>query len=106
MAKVYDLTAKITADRPIIKIGDTEFEVNDNYKTVVLVQGELGKMDSQETFDFVFDKLLGKEAVKKIDELKLNFASTKTLFIAVMAAACGEEMETVEARFQQATEQE
>lgn len=102
MAKVYDLTAKLSVEKPIIKIGDKEFEVNDNHKLVILVQSELEKRSDAEAFDFVFEKLLGKEAKKEIDDMELSFLGIKTLFIGVMAAASGEELETVEARFQQA----
>ena len=103
MAKVYDLTAKIGNDKPIIKIGDKEIKVNDGHKTVILVQAELEKKSEYEAFDFVFEKLLGKEAKEDIDSMDLSFSEAKTLFLAVMAAASGEELETVEARFQQAT---
>ena len=103
MAKVYDLTAKIGNEKPIIKIGDKEFKVNDGHKTVILVQAELEKKPEHEAFDFVFEKLLGKEAKEEIDDMDLSFSEAKTLFLAVMAAASGEELETVEARFQQAT---
>ena len=103
MAKVYDLTAKIDNERPIIKIGEKEFKVNDNHKTVILVQAELQKKSETEAFDFVFEKLLGEEAAKEIEKMDLSFSNVKTLFLAVMAAASGEELETIEARFQQAT---
>ena len=103
MAKVYDLTGKISNEKPIIKIGDKEFNVNDNHKTVILVQAELEKKTETEAFNFVFEKLLGEDAAKEIDEMDLSFGNVKTLFLAVMAAASGEELETIEARFQQAT---
>lgn len=102
MAKVYDLTAKIDNEKPVIKIGDKEFKVNDNHKAVILVQAELEKKTDTEAFDFVFEKLLGTDAAKEIDAMELSFSSAKTLFMAVMAAASGEELETIESRFQQA----
>lgn len=103
MAKIYDLTAKLSNDKPVIKIGDKEFKVNDNHKAVLLVQTELDKKSDAEAFDFVFEKLLGKDAKKEIDNMELSFANIKILFLAVMAAASGEELETIEERFQQAT---
>ncbi len=102
MAKVYDLTAKMDHEKPVIKIGEKEFKVNDNHKMVILVQAELEKKSETEAFDFVFEKLLGKEAAEEIDKMELSFGNIKTLFLAVMAAASGEELEVVEARFQQA----
>lgn len=101
MAKVYDLTAKLSVEKPIIKIGEKEFTVNDNHKTVLLVQAELEKKSEVEAFDFVFEKLLGKESKAEIDNMNLSFGGIKTLFMAVMAAASGEELETIEERFQQ-----
>ena len=102
MSKVYDLTGRIDNEKPVIKIGDKEFKVNDNHKLVILVQTEMEKKSDIETFTFVFNKLLGEKAAKEIEDMELSFAATKTLFIAVMAAAAGEEFEKVEARFQQA----
>lgn len=103
MAKVYDLTAKIDNEKPVIKIGDKEFKVNDNHKLVILVQAEMEKKSDQEAFSFVFEKLLGEDSAKEIEDMGLSFKSTKTLFLAVMAAASGEELETIEERFQQAS---
>ena len=100
MGKVYDLTAKISNDKPVIKMGDKEFEVNDNHKTVLIVQSQLEGKKEGEVFDFVFSKLLGEKSKKEIDAMELSFSSIKTVFIAVMAAASGEEFEVVEKRFQ------
>lgn len=102
MAKVYDLTGKIDNEKPVIKIGDKEFKVNDNHKLVILVQANLEKKSDQDAFNFVFEQLLGEDSAKEIEDMGLSFKNTKTLFLAVMAAASGEELETVEARFQQA----
>lgn len=104
MSKVYDLTAKIDNEKPVIKFCGKEFKVNDNHKLVILVQTELEKKKDSEAFEFVFEKMLGKEAKKEIDGMDLSFSAIKTLYIAVMAAASGEEFEKVEARFQRATE--
>lgn len=105
MAKVYDLTSKISTEKPIIQIGEKKIEVNDDHKLVLLVQAELQNKADSEAFDFVFEKLLGKKGKEEIDHMKLSFKDTKTIFLAVMAAASGEELEEVEARFQQATKQ-
>ena len=102
MAKVYDLTAKLSVDKPIIKIGEKEFEVNDDHKVVLLVQGELENKSDSDAFDFVFEQLLGEESKVEIDSMNLSFSGIKTLFMAVMAAASGEELEVIEERFQQA----
>lgn len=104
MSKVYDLTNKLSTEKPVIKIGDQEYKVKNGYKTVLLVQQKLGELDEAEAMDFVLEKLLGQKAKEEIDEMDLSFSDMKTIFLATMAASSGEELETIEARFQQATD--
>ena len=99
--KVYDLTSRLSNDKPVIKIGDIEFKVKNGYKTVLLVQQKLGELEEDKAMDFVIEKLLGQKAKEEIDEMDLSFNDMKTVFMATMAAASGEELETIEARFQQ-----
>jgi hypothetical protein len=102
MSKVYDITSKIELEKPVVKIGEKVFEVNDDFKVVMSAQSAVGKeSDQTKVFDTVFTKLLGEKQAKELDEMHLSAGNVKTVFLAVMAAATGEELETVEARFQQ-----
>ena len=100
MAKIYDITSKLDIEKPIIKLGGKDFEVNDNHKLVILIQNKISTLKDEEAFSFVFEKLLGKEAAKEIENMNLSFKNIKIVFLAVMAAASGEELEVVEERFQ------
>lgn len=104
MAKIYDLTAKLTNERPKIKLSDElEFEVDDRKNTVLEIEAMMNSetINSLEAIDQALEKFLGKEVVEEINKLDLSIANYQTIFTTVMAAAMGEDVETVESRFQE-----
>ncbi len=108
MSKIIDISAKLTNERPKIKVAEgKEFEVDDRKNTVIKMN-QMIKSDSDvndvEFIDSMLELLLGKKAVKEIEALDLPFSQYKILMIAVMAAVSGEEYETAESRFQKEAE--
>lgn len=102
MAKYYDITSKIDTEKPVIKIGEKEFIVEDDFKVVMSAQSAVSKEEDEgKVFDTIFIKLLGKNQTKELEDMHLSAKNVKTVFLAVMAAATGEELETIESRFQQ-----
>lgn len=101
MSKVYDITSKISTEKPIIKMGDKEYAVDNSKNTMLLVSQELSNSDNQlKGMDKAVELLLGEDAFKEIENMKLSIDATRTLFIALMASVNGEEYEKAEARFQ------
>lgn len=102
MAKHIDLTNKLSSEKPSIKIGETEFTINDE-KTNVLIMNQVMKdesLNSIERTDKMIEILLGKRQFKKLEDMKLSFKAYETIAFALMAAVNDEELEDVEKRFQ------
>lgn len=107
MAKVIDISAKLTNERPTLKLGEGKVYEIDNRKNTVLIMNqkmEKSDLNNLEEVDEILELLIGKEAVKEINEMNLPFPDYLTIFIGVMAGATGEEYETIEARFRRAAE--
>jgi len=105
LAKKIDISGRLTNERPILKLGEgLEFEVDNRKNTVFEMNALVESSESAEKdmFDQVFNLLLGKEATKKINDLDLSFENYQYVFMAAIATATGEEVETVEKRFQAA----
>lgn len=106
MAKVIDISSKLTSERPKLKLAEgKEFEIDNRKNTVLIVEEKLRSTNLEEIrqVDEVLELLLGKDAVKEINKMDLTFADYQTIFIAVMAGASNEDFEVVEARFREST---
>jgi len=101
MAKHIDLTNKLDRTRPTIIINGIEYEVNDEKSNVLSMNSTLKKHkgDEVELYDKIVEQLIGKKALKEIEELHLGISQYKTIAFALMACVNDEEMEDVEKRF-------
>lgn len=99
-AKIIDLTEKFTTEKPILKIGNKEYEINNATENVL----SLSNIDTSKTeTDYVLEYLnrtLGEKAVQDINILKYPFSVLMELFYAVTSAITEEDIETVKTRFQ------
>lgn len=100
MAKHIDISAKITLEKPTVTFCGKTYEVNNGKNTMLLLQQYAGEEHGDlEMVDHTVALLLGKKAAAEIDKLDLPFDTLKTVYIAIMAAANGEDYEEAEARF-------
>ena len=100
----FDLTGKLTAERPVLVIRELELEV-DNTKDAMLAFDE--KMESlppnapaMELHELAVRHFLGEDALEKLDALHLSAPDWGRVFIGIMALVNEEDYDTVEARFQ------
>lgn len=100
MSKVYDLTSKLSSEKPKIKIGDLELTVDNGYKKVFAAQEAISEQNERDAVIFTLKEFLGEEQYKKVEELDLNYEGIKTVFMGVLAAATGEDLEEFIKRFQ------
>lgn len=108
MAKTIDISAKLTNERPRLKLAEgVEFEIDNRKDTVLIVNQKIqeNNLNDLREIDGVLELLIGKEAVQKISEMDISFADYQVIFVACMAGATGEDFEVIEARFQQAKEE-
>lgn len=108
MAKMYTLDNKLLVDKPEIRIGDKCYAVDDRAKTVKTAMKMFEKKDSEtDNVDMIDDTLkllLGEKAFKEIEALDLSWAAYQGLMELALAAATGEEPETMKERFQESKE--
>jgi len=107
LSKVYDISAKLTNERPKIKLGEGKvYEVDNRKNTILLMQQKLEKADIDDLnfLDEAIEMLLGEKAAKEIDEMDLSIANYQTIFITIMAAIQEIEYEQAEAMFRKATD--
>jgi hypothetical protein len=100
MAKVYDITSKLTNEKPVIKIDEGhQYEVDTTKNTALKLQ--LAYKDETlndiEKLDRVVELALGKDALKYLNSLNLPLAAYTTVTTAIMAATNEMSMEEAEA---------
>lgn len=99
-AKIIDLSEKFTTEKPIIKIGEKEYQVDNSTETVLSLSNiDSSKSENEYILDYL-NKTLGEKAVKEIDILKYPFKVLMELFYAVTSAITEEDIETIRTRFQ------
>lgn len=106
MSKVYDISPKLTNEKPKIQIAENKiYEVDNRKNTILLMQQKLEKADINDLnfLDEAIEMLLGEKAAKEIDEMDLSIAGYQTIFIAIMAAIQEIEYEQAEGMFRKAT---
>src|SRR5690625_7707544 len=102
MSKVIDITSKLTNDRAKVKITDDIVVEVDNSKNAIF---EVDKIIADESIteiegiDIALKRLVGEKSFEEIDKLNLTITDYQTVFVAIMAAAMGEDFEVAEARF-------
>ena len=105
MAHIIDITSKLEAAKPIIKIGDKEYEVNDDKNVVLKMQQGLLSEDEDSFNQMVaaLEALFGKDQLKEIEQdnpgITKRVSLIQVLFKSILAAVEGVSYEVVEARF-------
>lgn len=108
MAKMYDITSKITNDLPVVKISDELIcTVNNRKNNILNVQAMIREAERKEDeenkdsdgteeirmMDKALELLIGKKHTKAINDMDLPVTEYSYVFKAVMAAAQGRELE-------------
>lgn len=103
-ARIIDLTDKFTTEKPVLKIGEKEYQVDNSTENVL----SLNKIDtSKNETDYILEylnKTLGEKAVQEINILNYPFSVLMELFYAVTSAITEEDIETIRTRFQKSKE--
>lgn len=102
MSKIIDISAKLTNERPKLKLAEDKiYEIDDRKNTVLKMDQEMknADIDNVEFIDTMIKLLLGEKAAKEIDAMELSITDYQAIMIAIMAAVTGEDYEVAEARF-------
>lgn len=100
MAKIINISDKLSVDKPIIQVGDKFYPVDDSLSTVMKFEEVYGDGDTQSMLECM-KVALGEAAYTELDFVHLSFINIQVWFLAIMAAMQGLEYEAVESRFQQ-----
>lgn len=102
MSKIIDISAKLTNERPKLKLAEDKiYEIDDRKNTIILLNQKIQDTDVNDVnaIDEMISVVLGEKAAKEIDEMNLPMAAYQSIMIAIMAAVTGEDYEVAEARF-------
>ena len=108
MAKIIDISGKLTNERPQLKLAEGKvYDIDNRKNTILLVNQKVQTVNVNDltALDEIMRLTLGDEAAKEIDEMNLPFTAYQSIFIAIMAAVSGEEYESMESRFRRAQDQ-
>lgn len=111
MGQIIDITGRITNELPIVRITEElTVTVNNRKNTILNVRAMVLEMQKKAQTDSgynettlmskVIEMLTGKKSADEIEKLDLPYPEYKIVYDALMAAATGESLEDVEARFQ------
>jgi len=104
MSKAIDISAKLTNERPKLKLAeDKVYEIDDRKNTILKMYQKMqdANIDSIEFLDETIKMLLGEKAAKEIDEMNLSIKDYQTIVIAIMAAIQEITFEDAEKLFRQ-----
>ena len=102
MARNIDLSNKLSNERPTIIIGGNTYTVNDEKTNVLLMNEKLKKGESaSEVIDKTISLLLGKKALKEIDEMGLGLSQYTIIFYGLIACVNDISIEEAQERFRQ-----
>ncbi len=102
MVKMIDISAKLTSERPKLKLAeDKVYEIDDRKNTILKLNQKMkgGSIEDLAFIDEIVALTLGKKAAKEIDAMDLSMAAYQNIMLAIMAAVMGESFEVAEARF-------
>ena len=90
MAKIIDITEKLSLEKPQIKIGNEILTVNDEAMAMLEIMPLLdGEMNS-EAINRICKAIFSDEDFKKIKALKLSLKDFQTLFKTTMSLVSGD----------------
>lgn len=106
MSKIIDISAKLTNERPKLKLAEDKiYEIDDRKNTILQLNQKMQNADLNDlnVIDEMIKVVLGKKAAKEINDMNLPIVAYQSILIAIMAAVTGEEYEAAEARFRKET---
>lgn len=98
MAKIINISDKLSHDKPCIQVGDKTYQVNDSLETVLKFEEVYGDGDTQSMLECM-KVAIGAQAYKDLKFEKMSFKNIQVWFIAIMAAMQDVPYEELESRF-------
>ena len=99
MAKIINISDKLSMEKPIIQLGDKTYPVNDSLETVMKFEEVYDDGGDIQSMLECMKVALGAKACAEVKFEKMSFSNIQVWFFAVMAAMQGVTYEEVESRF-------
>lgn len=107
-AFTVNITKHLEDQPKFLKIGpgdENVFKVDDRKNTVLQIQQILNDGSGMTEMDKAIELALGKDALKKINEMDLSMTAYQNIFIGMMSAINGQTFEETEKQFRNAKQQ-
>ena len=98
MAKIINISDKLSKDKPKIKLGEKLYVVNDSMATVLEFE-ELATLGTSDSMMKAIELSLGKEAVEELDIKNMSISNFRVITTAILAAMQDLTYEEAESRF-------
>ena len=98
MAKIINISDKLSKDKPKIMVGESVYVVDDSMD-VVLQFEELATTATSESMLKAIEISMGKEAVEELDIKHMSISNFRVITTAILAAMQDLTYEDAEARF-------
>lgn len=106
MAKIIDITSKLSKDKPKIKIYDEEYEINNTVEVMLKLEEVLTNMEGLDSLEETLAIAIGKQNLKRINIKKWSVDNFQVLLAGIFAAIQGvEDVDSVLSRFQGRTKE-
>lgn len=99
MAKIINISDKLSMGKPVIKVHDKEYPVNDSLETVMKFEEMYGENGDIEGMLECMKIALGESSYNEINFSQMSFKNIQTWFIAIMAAMQDMDYDEVATRF-------
>lgn len=98
MAKIINISDKLSNEKPKLLIGDVEYTINNGMSTMLKFEECLSKQDISSMVKAV-ELVIGEEEAKQIGINEMTFEDFKVIVIAITAAMQNVDYEEAEKRF-------
>jgi hypothetical protein len=103
MAKIINISDKLSLDKPVIQVGEKIYTVDDSLETVMKFEESYGDGDINSMLECL-KVAIGSKAYNEQKFEKMSFKNVQVWFFAIMAAMQDMTYEEVESRFRKFSE--
>ena len=101
MGRIIDISSKLDVSKPILRIGDKDYEVNDSLEVMLKFEEVLDSAVSLSVIEDTLSVALGKKAVKEINISQYSYKNVRVFMAGILAAIQGDEdVDVILSRFQ------
>jgi len=85
MGRIIDISSRLDTSKPILKVGDKEYPVNNTLETMVKMEELMTDMGNIAQCEKAIEIALGAKAAKELNVIKRSFNDFKIIIAAIMA---------------------